>query len=174
MTRRVVLLWLTVALALLLVLPELASATAAENEDDAESAAGSGGETESGDAEDDEWEEIEDDDEVGLAAATSQSANRAVKALPKVTDQNADRILSSTEYVLLMGYASWCKQSAKVMIDFAEASNVLTALGSPAVLAKLDAIANKVTANRFNIKGYPTIIFLTNGSAEFYDAGQTR
>ncbi|CAM6092292.1 unnamed protein product [Calypogeia fissa] len=184
MARRVVFFWITLALTLLFVVQQtsataeskddLAAATTAENNEDPEFAAVSGGEADSEDAEDDEWEEIEDDDEVGLAAASSRSANRAVKALPKVTDQNADRILSSTEYVLLMGYASWCKQSAKVMIDFAEAATVLAAQGSSAVLAKLDAVANKVTANRYNIKGYPTILFLTNGSSEIYDAGQTR
>lgn len=175
MRHRVVLLWLTLAVALLLVLPELAAAAAASKEEDAESAAAASGKAEPENAEEeDEWEDIEDDDEVSLAAVNSKAANRAVKALPKVTDQNADRILSATEYVLLMGYAPWCKQSAAVMIDFAEAATVLASKGSPVVLAKVDAIANPVTGNRYNIKGYPTIIFFTNGSTEVYYAGQTR
>jgi thiol-disulfide isomerase/thioredoxin len=180
MRRRVIVVWTTVALlALLLVVPKLAAAS--QDEEETESVVPSSGKTEDEEVpknleeeDDDDWEDIEDDDEVGLAAASSRSASRMVKALPKVTDSNADRILSSTEYILLMGYASWCKQSAKVMIDFAEAATALASLGSPVILVKVDAIANPVTASRFNIKGYPTILFLRNGSSEMYQAGQTR
>ncbi|KAL2643944.1 hypothetical protein R1flu_011531 [Riccia fluitans] len=121
------------------------------------------------DSEDDIWEDIEDDDSPVLSSTKRVSQS----ALVQVNDRNADSILKSNEYVMLLGYASWCKQSAAAMVDYAQAALILQAKKNPVVLARVDAIVNTVTAGRYNIKGYPTILFFRNGSSVIYMGGRS-
>ncbi|BFI37017.1 hypothetical protein MARPO_0010s0047 [Marchantia polymorpha] len=116
---------------------------------------------------DDFWEDIEDDEEPATASKSKVSRNLLVQ----LNDQNSEKILQSNEFVLVLGYASWCRQSAAVMVDFTEAATVLSSKGSPVVLAKIDAIVNQITAGRYKIKGFPTILFFRNGSDEIFPAG---
>ncbi|KAG6555655.1 hypothetical protein Mapa_002891 [Marchantia paleacea] len=116
---------------------------------------------------DDFWEDIEDDEEPAIASTSKLPRNTLVQ----LNDQNSEKILQSNEYVLVLGYASWCRQSAAVMVDFTEAATVLSSKGSRVVLAKIDAIVNQITAGRYKIKGFPTVLFFRNGSDEIYPAG---
>ncbi|KAL3697043.1 hypothetical protein R1sor_011119 [Riccia sorocarpa] len=119
--------------------------------------------------EDDIWEDIEDEESPVLEATRRVSQS----ALVQVNDRNAEKILKSNEYVMLLGYASWCKQSAGAMIDYAQAALILKEKGSPVILARVDAIVNTHTAKQHGIKGYPTLLFFRNGSSVVYQGGRT-
>ncbi len=80
----------------------------------------------------------------------------------KVTDSDFDRVVQGTEVPVVVDfYADWCgpcKVMAPTLDEFAgdHAGEVL--------VLKLDTDANQTTAQRFGIKGIPTIIAFANGA----------
>lgn len=80
----------------------------------------------------------------------------------KVTDSDFDRVVQGTEVPVVVDfYADWCgpcKVMAPTLDEFASdhAGEVL--------VLKLDTDANQTTAQRFGIKGIPTLIAFANGA----------
>lgn len=60
------------------------------------------------------------------------------------------------------------------MPEFAAAALLLKESNSPALLAKLDGVAQARSAARYGIKGFPTLLFFTNGTQQPYTGGFTR
>lgn len=114
------------------------------------------------------------------STSTSSSSSSVVslaqqkKALIQLTDHTAPSFLASNEHVLLLGYASWCTRSAELMPEFAAAALILQESGIPVSFAKLDAVASQRIASLYSIKGFPTILFVVNGSDQRYTGGFTR
>lgn len=118
-----------------------------------------------------ELEEIENDD--GKISG-AEAVSRAQKIVADLTNDNAERILSSHEYVLLLGYASWCARSSELMPEFSFAATALSDMGSPVLLAKMDGDRHTKAASKYNIKGYPTLLFFVNGTSQVYTGGLGR
>ncbi|XP_021736856.1 protein disulfide isomerase-like 1-6 isoform X1 [Chenopodium quinoa] len=57
------------------------------------------------------------------------------------------------------------------MPQFAESANFLNDLGSPLLMAKLDAERYPKTASSLGIKGYPTLLLFINGTSQQYTGG---
>ncbi|XP_068648647.1 protein disulfide isomerase-like 1-5 [Aristolochia californica] len=98
---------------------------------------------------------------------------KAQKIVLQLTNENAKKVIDGNEFVLLLGYAPWCHRSAELMPQFAEAATVLKEVGSPILLAKLDAERHTKAASLLGIKGFPTLILYINGSALPYTGGLT-
>ncbi|KAH9538064.1 hypothetical protein CY35_16G085300 [Sphagnum magellanicum] len=60
------------------------------------------------------------------------------------------------------------------MEDFALVSRLLAESGSTVVFAKLDAVNNPSTASQYSIKGFPALLFFTNGTFQRYTSGHSR
>ena len=128
-----------------------------------------------------EDEEDDDDDlddlealDAELEAAGSSAAPLAAKLLLNVNEQSVETVIGKYEYVLLLGYAPWCTRSSMLMPEFAGVATTLAEWGSQVVLVKLDAINNPIAASRYAIRGFPTLLFFTNGSSEAYTGGNSR
>ena len=67
----------------------------------------------------------------------------------------------------------WCPRSAELIPQFAKVANLLNELGSPLLLAKIDAERYPKTASALDIKGYPTLLLFTNGTSQPYTGGFT-
>ncbi|KAE8659518.1 Protein disulfide isomerase-like 1-5 [Hibiscus syriacus] len=96
------------------------------------------------------------------------------KAQRIVLELNSDiskRVIDENEFVLLLGYAPWCVRSAELMPQFAEAATSLKELGSPIVMAKLDAERYPKVASLLDIKGFPTLLLFVNGTPQTYTGG---
>ena len=101
---------------------------------------------------------------------TSGGANLVVN----VNEGSTGRVIQEHEHVLLLGFAPWCVQSQALLPEFAAAAGLFAEHGSGVVFAKLDAINNPNVASQYNIRGFPTILFFTNGSRAEYSGGNSR
>ncbi|RWR73400.1 protein disulfide isomerase-like protein 1-5 [Cinnamomum micranthum f. kanehirae] len=119
----------------------------------------------------------EDENQKGQAGQEKLSGpevlRRAQRVVLELSNENAKRIIDGNEYVLLLGYAPWCHRSAEMMPQFAEAAMALKEMGSPLLLAKLDAERHAKAASLLGIKGFPTLLLFVNGSSHPYTGGFT-
>jgi protein disulfide-isomerase A1 len=59
------------------------------------------------------------------------------------------------------------------MPRFAQAATELREMGSPVVMAKVDAERYPKVASLYNIKGFPTLLLFANGTSQRYSGGIT-
>lgn len=97
--------------------------------------------------------------------------SKAQRIVLELNSDNTKRAVEENEYVLVLGYAPWCSRSAELMPRFAEAANVLKGLGSPLLMAKLDAERYPKVASSLGIKGFPTLLLFVNGTSQPYSGG---
>ncbi|CAK9184579.1 unnamed protein product [Ilex paraguariensis] len=91
-----------------------------------------------------------------------------------VADSLQDMVFSSGKNVLLEFYAPWCGHCKKlapildeVAVSFENDGDVL--------IAKIDATANDITNEAFDVKGYPTVYFKSaSGNLLQYEGGRTK
>jgi protein disulfide-isomerase A1 len=121
----------------------------------------------------DDLEDLDEGMDPDARTFSSADATAAAK-VANVNDRDAARVLTSFEFVLLLGYAPWCTQSQALLPEFAAAALRLSQLGNPALLAKLDAINNPSAASQCEIHGFPTLAFFINGTRHPYLGGQSR
>ncbi|XP_009338035.2 protein disulfide isomerase-like 1-6 [Pyrus x bretschneideri] len=134
-------------------------------------------ETEDGELEEllalDEQVEQEEDQDGGPATRSSEAEllSKAQRIVLELNHDNTKRVIENNEYVLVLGYAPWCARSAELMPQFAEAATALKELGSPLLMAKLDAERHAKTASSLEIKGFPTLLLFVNGTSQAYTGG---
>lgn len=97
--------------------------------------------------------------------------SKAQRIVLELNTDNAKRVIDDNEFVMILGYAPWCPRSAELMPQFAEAANKLKELGSPLLMAKLDAERYPNAASMLDIKGFPTLLLFVNGSSQVYTGG---
>ncbi|CAK9324631.1 unnamed protein product [Citrullus colocynthis] len=121
----------------------------------------------------DEEEENQQQDGANLRTSEAKVLSKAQRIVLELSNDNGERVIEQNEYVLLLGYAPWCARSAELMPQFAEAANSLKELGSPILMAKLDADRYPKAASALQIKGFPTLLLFVNGTSQAYTGGFT-
>ncbi|KAG0332592.1 hypothetical protein BG000_009893 [Podila horticola] len=108
------------------------------------------------------------------ALSAFSSIAKVISAVSVLTDTNFDaEVLHSGKNVLVEFYAPWCGHCKSlaptyetVAQDFASEKNV--------VIAKVDATEEKGVADRYDIKGFPTLkFFAADGSVSDYEGGRS-
>lgn len=89
-----------------------------------------------------------------------------------LTDAAFDEFLKENPTVLVEFYAPWCGHCKKLAPEYAKAAKTLKNQGG-VPLAKVDATVEKGLAERFQVKGYPTLKFFLNGNPIEYNGGRT-
>lgn len=121
---------------------------------------------------DEEEEKLEQEEgSHGVRSSEAEVLTRAQRIVLELNNDNTKRIIDGNEYVLVLGYAPWCPRSAELMPQFAEAATSLKDLGSPLLMAKLDADRYPKTASLLDIKGFPTLLLFVNGTSQLYTGG---
>ncbi|KAG0462828.1 hypothetical protein HPP92_021304 [Vanilla planifolia] len=120
---------------------------------------------------------IDEEEEQGGAAhgklSEAELLSRAQRIVVELKNDNAQQVIDGNELVMVLGYAPWCQRSAELMPRYAEAAMALKEMGSPVMMAKLDAERHTKAAGQLGIKGFPTLIFFVNGTAMAYTGGFT-
>lgn len=89
-----------------------------------------------------------------------------------LTDSNFDSTVAKHKYVLAEFYAPWCGHCKSLAPEYAKAATALKSLSQDVVLAKIDATVEKKVAERFDVKGFPTLKWIVNGEPTEYTGGR--
>ena len=88
-----------------------------------------------------------------------------------LTETTFDKALEKYDYLLVMFYAPWCGHCKKFKPELEKAAAVLRK--ENLIVAKVDATVEKKLAEKFKVKGYPTVKFFKKGVPMDYKAGRT-
>ena len=87
-----------------------------------------------------------------------------------LTEATFDKALEKYEHMLVMFYAPWCGHCKKFKPELEKAAAVLRK--ENLIVAKVDATVEKKLAEKYKVRGYPTVKFFKKGVATDYTAGR--
>jgi protein disulfide-isomerase A1 len=91
-----------------------------------------------------------------------------------LTDGNFSSFISKNKHVMVEFYAPWCGQCKMLTPEYAAAAKDLAEEGAEVALAKVDATEESDLSQKYDIQGFPTVLFFIDGVRLEYSGGRNR
>ena len=91
-----------------------------------------------------------------------------------LTKDTFDDAVKDNKYLLVKFVAPWCGHCKALTPAYAAAAQQLAESGSEVKLASVDATIEKELGQRFEVKGYPTLKFFSEGVTIEYTGGRSQ
>jgi protein disulfide-isomerase A1 len=91
-----------------------------------------------------------------------------------LTKDTFDDALKNNKYLLVKFVAPWCGHCKALAPAYAAAAKQLADSGSEIKLATVDATIEQDLAQKYDVKGYPTIKFFSDGTTLEYTGGRAQ
>ncbi|ORC87624.1 putative protein disulfide isomerase [Trypanosoma theileri] len=100
------------------------------------------------------------------SVATAEDPGAAMDGVLDLTSANFEAHVGKSAPALVEFYAPWCGHCKNMAPEYARLGQAVKAAGATerVVVAKVDATQQRDLATRFNVGGYPTLLFFAAGS----------
>jgi protein disulfide-isomerase A6 len=118
---------------------------------------------------------------LGILLATESAASGAGKRaeqgrqvdgghVHELTPDDFDRVVSGSQHALVLFYADWCGHCKAIASDYkAVADTYSDPKIKDTIIAQIDADLYRAIGSRYNIAGYPTIVYFPKGNKENWE-----
>jgi len=104
-----------------------------------------------------------------FALVGAEDATETQSVVVTLTKDNFDEVIKSHKLTLVKFFATWCMHCRALAPDYIKAAEILARDGEDFVLAEIDAEEYSEIAERYKVKGFPTLILFTNDDVEDYE-----
>lgn len=91
------------------------------------------------------------------------------EAVLALTSENFTETVEKSEIILVEFYAPWCGHCKRLAPEYERAARVLKDLPKPVPLAKIDGTAEKDLADKYEARGWPTLMIFRKGRKFTYE-----